>query len=183
LGESIVAIGIGAGDLTVDAALVGVAVLGLALTGCLWWAYFAGDDEAAERALGAVPHDRRPRIALLAYGYAHLVLLFGIVMLAAGLKKAIGHAFEHATATTAWYLAGGVTLFLVGDVLFRRVLKLARNYYRVGAIVLALATVPLGLTASVASQLTALVAALLATLVAERRTVARQAAEPAGTTR
>ena len=55
LGESIVAIGIGAADLPVDLSLAAVAVLGLLLAACLWWAYFGGDDTRAERALAAIP--------------------------------------------------------------------------------------------------------------------------------
>ena len=167
-GESIVAIGIGAAGLRVDLALICVALLGLALTGCLWWTYFDGDDDAAEHALAAVPHDRRPRVALISFGYAHLVLLFGVVALAAGMKKAVGHAFEHATAPAAWYLSGGVALFLLGDVLYRLTLGLPRNGFRLAASLLAVATVPLGLVAPAAVQLGALVVLLTGTLVAER---------------
>jgi low temperature requirement protein LtrA len=168
-GESIVAIGIGAAGLSVDVPLVGVAVLGLALTGCLWWLYFGGDDdEEAERALGNIPHERRPHTALWAYGYAHLALLFGVVMLAAGVKKAIGHAFEHVSPAAAWYLAGGVALFLLGDALFRSVLGIGRSGYRVTAAVVALATVPLGQYAAVVAQLGALVVVLFGTILAER---------------
>jgi low temperature requirement protein LtrA len=168
-GESIVAIGIGAGEMPVDLALVGVAVLGLALTGCLWWLYFGGDDdEEAERALGNTPHERRPVVGLWAYGYAHLMLLFGVVLIAAGVKKAIGHAFEHASMPAAWYLAAGVALFLMGDALFRRVLSIGRNGLRVVAALVSLLTVPLGLSTVVVAQLGVLVLVLLATLVAER---------------
>jgi low temperature requirement protein LtrA len=164
-GESIVAIGIGASGLPLDGALVFVAVLGLALTGCLWWLYFGGDDdEEAERALGNTPHEKRPHVALWAYGYAHLALLFGVVLLAAGVKKAI----EHATAAAAWYLAGGVALYLVGDAVFRGVLALGRNGLRVAAALAALATVPLGLSTVVVVQLGALVVVLFATIVAAR---------------
>ena len=167
-GESIVALGIGATGLAVDGALVGVAVLGLALTGCLWWAYFGGDDVKAEDALRDTPPDRRPWVALCAYGYAHLVLLSGVVALAAGIKKAIGHAFEHATPLAAWYLASGIALFLLGDVLFRATLGIGGNRYRLIAVPLSVATVPLGLDVAVVGQLGALVAVLVATLGAER---------------
>ena len=167
-GESIVAIGIGATGLTVDFALACVALLGLALTGCLWWTYFDGDDVRAEHALAAIPHNRRPRVALISFGYAHLVLLFGVVTLAAGMKKAVGHAFDHATAAGAWYLAAGVALFLLGDVFYRAVLGIGRNTYRLTAAALALATVPLGLTLPAVVQLTALVVILAAALIAER---------------
>ena len=168
-GESIVAIGIGATNLPLDAALVFVAVLGLALTGCLWWLYFGGDDdEEAERALGNTPNERRPHVALWGYGYAHLALLFGVVMLAAGVKKAIGHAFEHASGPAAWYLAGGVSLYLVGDAVFRGVLGIGRSGFRVLAAVVALLTVPIGQSTVVVAQLGALVVVLFLTIVAER---------------
>ena len=94
LGESIVAIGIGAADLPVDLALATVAVLGLLLAACLWWAYFGGDDTRAERALAAVGDDRRGWVAIQAFGYCHLGMLLGIITLAAGLKDVIGHAFD-----------------------------------------------------------------------------------------
>ena len=86
LGESIVAVGIGAAGLPVDLALASVAVLGLLLAACLWWAYFGGDDVRAERALAAVPDDRRGWVAIQAFGYWHLLMLGGIIPLAAGLK-------------------------------------------------------------------------------------------------
>src|SRR3712207_8928247 len=40
LGESIVAMGVGASGLTVGAGVVAAAVLGIALAAALWWAYF-----------------------------------------------------------------------------------------------------------------------------------------------
>ena len=173
-GESIVAIGIGATGLRVDFALVFVAVLGLALTGCLWWLYFGGDDdEEAERALGNTPHERRPQVALWAYGYAHLALLFGVVLLSAGVKKAIGHAFEHASDAAAWYLAGGVALYLAGDAVFRGVLGMGRNGLRAVAALVVLATVPLGQYTAAVAQLAVLVMVLFATIVAERMRASR----------
>jgi low temperature requirement protein LtrA len=50
IGESIVAIGIGTSHLPVDAPLLLVAALGLALSAGLWWLYFGGEDERAEQA-------------------------------------------------------------------------------------------------------------------------------------
>ena len=46
------------------AGLAGVAVLGLAISFALWWAYFGdGDDERAEQALAAIPGTARTRMA------------------------------------------------------------------------------------------------------------------------
>ena len=40
LGESIVAIGVGAAGLPLDAGLIAAALLGIAVVGSLWWSYF-----------------------------------------------------------------------------------------------------------------------------------------------
>jgi low temperature requirement protein LtrA len=167
LGESVVAIGIGAAHLPVDLALASVAVLGLLLAACLWWAYFGGDDRRAEQALAAVPDDRRGWVAVQAFGYCHLLMLLGIIALAAGLKDAIGHAFEPLDLAHALLLAGGVAAFLAGDILFRRTLRIGPARHRAAAAVLALATVPAGLAASAVLQLTALGIVLAGSLAAE----------------
>ena len=95
IGESIVAIGLGFAGVPVDAGTITVAVLGLCIAYYLWWAYFAGDDVRAEHALDAITDPlRKARVALRGWGYAHYLLIAGIVALAAGVKKAAGHAFE-----------------------------------------------------------------------------------------
>jgi low temperature requirement protein LtrA len=167
LGESIVAIGIGAADLPVDLALASVAVLGLLLAACLWWAYFGGDDTRAEQAMAAVPEDRRGWVATQAFGYWHLGMLLGVIALAAGLKDAIGHAFDPLDLAHALLLSGGTALFLASDILFRRTLAIGPGRIRAIAAALALATIPLGLTLSALAQLVALVLVLAGSLAAE----------------
>jgi low temperature requirement protein LtrA len=179
LGESVVAVGIGVSGGRVEPALVGVAVLGLALAAGLWWLYFGGDDALAERALTEAPHERRPRLALYSYGYAHLPMLLGVVALAAGVKRSIGHAFEALGLPLALALAGGVALYLFGDALFRRSLRMAPGWFRATAGAVALASVPVGLTAGAVAQLAFLVALLAATAVLEKRFTGGRAAAPA----
>ena len=171
LGESVVAIGIGAAHLPVDLALASVAVLGLLLAACLWWAYFGGDDRRAEQALAAVPDDQRGWVAVQAFGYCHLLLLLGIIALAAGLKDAIGHAFDPLDLAHALLLAGGAAAFLAGDILFRRVLRIGPARHRAVAAALALATVPVGRAASAVLQLSVLGIVLGGSLAAESATV------------
>ena len=178
LGESIVAIGIGAADLPVDLALASVAVLGLLLAACLWWVYFGGDDTRAEQALAAVGDDRRGWVAFQAFGYWHLLMLGGIIALAAGLKDAIGHAFDPLDLAHALMLSGGAALFLAGDVLFRRTLRIGPGRIRAGAAALALATIPLGLTTSAIIQMTALVLVLAGSLATETRLATTSARQP-----
>jgi low temperature requirement protein LtrA len=170
IGESVVAVGIGASVLPVDAGLAVVAALGLALSACLWWAYFGRDDDVrAERAMAAARPAARPRLALEGFGYWHLLLLLGIVAIAAGEKHAVpvpGHALALADALA---LGGGVALFLVGDVLFRRTLGLGRSGLRLVAALGALATIALGTGLAAWVQLAALVAVIAGALVAESR--------------
>jgi low temperature requirement protein LtrA len=166
LGESVVAIGVGAVGLPVDAGLITVAALGLTLAYSLWWTYFGGDEVAAEEALARLPQERRARAALRSYGYAHLPILLGIVILAAGVKKAFGHAFDHLTFPQALALAGGIALFLLGDVWFRSVLSIGLRRFRAAGAAVALATTPLGLWLA-SAQLVALVLVLGLMLWAE----------------
>jgi low temperature requirement protein LtrA len=169
LGESVVAVGIGLGNVRLDLGLVAAAVLGLALAAGLWWTYFAGDEEGAERALAAAPMDRRFRLANNAYFYAFIPMLLGVIVIAAGVKRSIGHIAEQLGAGPALALAGGVAIYLTGDVAFRRTLGIRPVGYRAAAAVVTLGTVALGVRVGAGVQLVALVAILVATLAAERR--------------
>jgi low temperature requirement protein LtrA len=184
IGESVVAAGIGAADLAVDAELIVVVVLSLLLSAALWWAYFgADDDEQAERALAGAPPRRQPWIALEGFGVAHYFLLLGVVLTAAGIKKAIGHAYDPLTTAQALALGGGVALFLAADVGFRAILRLGRSVHRAVAAVLALATVPLATEIAAAAQLAVLVAILAAALAGEGSLRAGPSAQARATAR
>jgi low temperature requirement protein LtrA len=184
IGESVVAAGIGAAGLAVDAELIVVVVLSLLLSAALWWAYFgADDDEQAERALAGAPPRRQPWIALEGFGVAHYFLLLGVVLTAAGIKKAIGHAYDPLTTAQALALGGGVALFLAADVGFRAILRLGRSVHRAVAAVLALATVPLATEIAAAAQLAVLVAILAAALAGEGSLRAGPSAQARATAR
>lgn len=172
LGESIVAIGVGAAGLKLSASLVAVAMLGLILSFGLWWLYFGGDDDAAERALDVAPSLYRARVAIKAFGFAHYPLLFGVVVFAAGVKKATTYSGGHIYLSQALLLAGGVAIFLLADVWFRQILGLGLLRFRVMAAVAAMATIPLGLRFTVL-QMVALVLVLVAVLGLEKRAVLR----------
>lgn len=171
LGESVVAVGIGLTGKAITLPLAAVAVLGLALTAALFWLYFGGDDVHAERALASASFERRPWLALYSYGYAHVPLLLGVVVLAAGVRMTIGHAFEPLPPLWSLALAGGVLLYLVGDVYFRRTLGIGPNAARALAALAALGTVPFGVGLGAVAQLTLLVFLLALTLAVETKPV------------
>jgi low temperature requirement protein LtrA len=178
IGESVVAIGIGAQGLPVDFGLVGVALLGLVLSAGLWWTYFGGDDTRAERAMEAAPPARRPQLAIDAFGYAHLGMLLGIVGIAAGLKTVIGHASDTVGLAQAVFLAGGLALFLLSDAYFRYALRIGSGRWRVAAAFLVLVTIPLGTEVAGVVQLAAVVVVFVAALAAERAQNTQRVAVP-----
>jgi len=167
IGESVIAVGIGASHLPVDAPLAAVAALGLALSACLWWLYFSRDDERAEHALAAMPPVRRARGALRGYGYWHLPMLLGIVTIAAAERRALADPFEPVSWSVSAMLGCGAAAFLAGDALFRRELAIGTVRVRGAAAILALATLPLGATVAPAAQIAALVALLAGAVVVE----------------
>ena len=87
--------------------------------------------------------------------------------LAAGVKTAIAHLGDAPTAAAAWYLAGGVLVYVGGEACFRLVLGIRPVVTRVVTALLAAATVPIGLTAGAEAQMGVLVLLLVALIVGE----------------
>jgi low temperature requirement protein LtrA len=170
LGESVVAVGIGASEHSLTAGLVAVAILGLALSACLWWTYFGeGEDERALRAMASAPQGRRGWLALNGFYHWHLFILLGVVALASALEQAIGHPGEPLAFARSLALGGGVACFFLGDALFRRTLSIGEIRWRLLAAALALATVPLGPEIAAVAQLACLFVFVQACLVLEWR--------------
>src|SRR5918992_5627934 len=119
LGESIVAIGVGASGLELGAGVVVAAVLGIALAAALWWAYFDLVMLVAERRLSAAKGAERARLARDAYSYLHLPMLAGIVLVALGIKQTLAYVGDPLGTIPAVALCGGVALFLLGHNAFR----------------------------------------------------------------
>ena len=175
IGESIVAIGLGFRGVNLSGGAILVAVLGLCIAYYLWWIYFAGDNDRSEHVLaGTTDPRRRARLALDGWGYAHYVMLLGVVVLAVGIKKTVGHAFEPLHWGEAIALAGGVAIYQLGHAGFLLRLGIGGWRHRVVAALVVLATIPLGHVVAVA-QLAAIplimaAAAIIEDLPGMRRT-------------
>jgi len=119
LGESIVAIGVGAAG-EVDTGIVVAAVLGVALSAAMWWTYFDIVALVSARRLADSAEGReRNEMARDSYSYLHLPIVAGIVLVALGLKTTIAHVDAHLHAVPAFALLGGVAIYLLGLVAFR----------------------------------------------------------------
>ncbi|MFJ2667845.1 low temperature requirement protein A [Nocardia fluminea] len=158
IGESIVSIGAGLTGQRLTVGLIANVALGLTLAYVLWWAYFGLDDERGEHALAAVPSRDRSKVAILAYSYALVPLLVGIVMTAAGINMSIAHGDEPASLAAASALSGGVALYFLGQFCFRSALRLPRPWTRLIAAVAVCATIPIGVMWVAWVQLAALIA-------------------------
>jgi low temperature requirement protein LtrA len=110
LGESIVAIGVGASGLPIGAGVVLAAVLGIALAAALWWAYFDLVMLVAGRRLSAAKGEERASLARDSYSYLHLPMVAGIIFVALGIKQTLAHVGDPLGTIPAFALCGGVAL-------------------------------------------------------------------------
>jgi low temperature requirement protein LtrA len=165
LGESIVAIGVGAHG-HVDSGVVAAAVLGIAVAAALWWLYFDIVALVAERRLSnAAVGKEQNEIARDSFSYLHFPMIAGIVLVALGMKKTLEGVDEPLKLVPAVAMLGGIAVYLIAHVAFRW-----RNVHRFSVQRLACAVVLCALL-PVATEVDALVAlaiaaALLVALIA-----------------
>ena len=165
LGESIVAIGVGA-EAGVDAGVVAAATLGIVVAGALWWLYFDVVALVAERRLTRAPPGReRNEIARDSYSYLHFPMVAGIVLLALGLKKTLAHVEDPLKVVPAAAMLGGTAVYLLAHVAFRWRNVHRLNWWRLGLAALLVALVPAAVELPALATL-AILAALLVALIA-----------------
>jgi low temperature requirement protein LtrA len=169
LGESVAGLGAAAGDAPVRLPLVRAVVLGLALAAALWWSYFDRDDVGGEHALTHAQGAERARLGVQAYWFAHLLMIAGIVIAAAGLEGVVASVVRTVTSATAWRLGIGVGVYLAGEAMFRRLLRLGPAGGRLIAAALAVTSATVGLAAGYVAQVMLLVLLLIAMLIVEQR--------------
>jgi low temperature requirement protein LtrA len=119
LGESIVAVGVGASGVALGPAVLVAVVLGIALAAALWWAYFDLSMLTAERRLFAARGEERARLARDSYTYLHLPMVAGIIFAALGIEQTLAHVGDPLGTIPAVALCGGVALYLLGHNAFR----------------------------------------------------------------
>jgi low temperature requirement protein LtrA len=118
LGESIVAIGVGASDHAVSAPLVTGAILGVLISMALWWLHFRTLAPAVEEELQRQQDPERVKLARDGYTILHFPIIAGIVVTALGVENAMAHLGETEPfgAFNAGALLGGLSLYLLGHV-------------------------------------------------------------------
>jgi low temperature requirement protein LtrA len=160
LGESIVAIGVGASG-GVDAGVVTAATLGMAVAAALWWLYFDVVALVAQRRLSRAAVGREQNeMARDSYSYLHFPMVAGIVLLALGLKTTLAHVGDPLDVVPAAALLGGTALYLLAHVSFRLRNLHTLNKQRLVCAVLLLALIPVGVALPALATLAVLAGAL-----------------------
>jgi low temperature requirement protein LtrA len=169
IGESVIAIGVGAADQPISAPLLLVAILGVAAAVCLWWLYFDMVSLAAEHRLAEARGQARVKLSMEAYTYAHFPIVAGIVLAALGVEGVLSHASdsEPLGAFYAVPLFGGLALYLAGQLLFMRRLHMTLSPPRLMATFLLVAAVPAGAVLPSLAALAGAVVVLATLLVVE----------------
>ncbi|MFC9994766.1 low temperature requirement protein A [Nocardia sp. NPDC127526] len=172
LGESIVSIGIGVAGLPIDWPIIVGSMLGLAVSGLLWWAYFDVAALTVEHAMHHATGARRIQIARNCYTYWHFPMIVGVIALSLGLKKVlnyVGDGTDHTLSDALhgiplFALYGGVVVYLLALVGFKHYATGNLGVHRLVAALLLLVLIPL---ANVLPALAALgmLCAVLAALI------------------
>jgi low temperature requirement protein LtrA len=169
LGESIVAIGVGAHE-KVDLGIAVAAVVGTGIAAAQWWLYFDVVALVAARRLAqAEPGRDQNEMARDSYSYLHFPMVAGIVLVALGMKKTLGHVEDPLKLVPATALLGGTALYLLAHVAFRYRHIHTLNTRRLGLSVLLVAFVPVAVEIPALATISVLAVALVALIAVETR--------------
>lgn len=167
LGESLASIGVAASGEHLGGSLLVGALCGFAASASMWWAYFRADDAAAARQF-EVSKEQAVRLAGIGYNVSHLVMMIGIIGVAAGTRLRVGDLLGPAAGAAATLIAGGAAIYLLGTALFRVHLHYATAWPRILGAVACLATLPVGRVAGVGQQLALIAGAIVLATLADR---------------
>jgi low temperature requirement protein LtrA len=169
LGESIVAVGVGA-DAKVDLGIVVGAVVGTGVAAALWWLYFDIVALVAARRLARADTGRvQNEMARDSYSYVHFPMVAGIVLVALGMKKTLGHVEDPLKLVPATAVLGGTAMYLLAHVAFRFRHIRTLNTRRLGLSVLLVAFIPVAVEIPALATISVLAVALALLIVVETR--------------
>jgi low temperature requirement protein LtrA len=119
IGESLIAIGLGARGTELDTGVILAAVLGLVVVTSFWLAYFDFFPMRAQQLLNDRTGVRRTALARDVYTYLHLPMVVGIVLFAFAMKETLAHVGDELDTIPALALCGGPALYLFAYVALR----------------------------------------------------------------
>jgi low temperature requirement protein LtrA len=146
IGESLVAIGIGARGTALETGVIVAALLGFVVAASFWLAYFDFFTIRAQQLL--TDRSGIPRISLArdVFTYLHLPMIVGIVLFAFALKTTIAHIGDELPAVPAFCLCVGPALYLLAYVAIRARITHQLRGGRLVAAIACIVLVPVALT-------------------------------------
>jgi low temperature requirement protein LtrA len=119
IGESLIAIGLGARGTGLGPSVIVAAVLGLVVATSFWLAYFDFFPIRAQQLLADRRGAQRTALARDVYTYLHLPMVVGIVLFAFAMKTTLAHVGDELETIPALGLCGGPALYLFAYVALR----------------------------------------------------------------
>jgi low temperature requirement protein LtrA len=142
IGESLVAIGIGARHTALDAGAVGTAVLGFVVALSFWLSYFDFFAIRGPRLLAVRQGRERIALARDIYTYLHLPMIAGVILFAFAMKVTLAHRGDELGTVEAVALCGGPSLYLFSYVALRYRVSRSFGRGRLAAAIACAALVP-----------------------------------------
>jgi low temperature requirement protein LtrA len=162
IGESLVAIGLGATGTELGAGVIVAAVLGLVVAASLWLAYFDFFSIRGLQLLAERSGVDRTVLARDVYTYLHLPMVCGIVLVALAMKETLAHVGDELDTIPALCLCGGSSLYLFAYVALRFRVSRTLGRGRVVAAVLFALLLPVAVTVTALVALSLVVAVWVA---------------------
>jgi low temperature requirement protein LtrA len=119
IGESFVAIGLGAKSTELTAGVIVASVLALVVATSFWLAYFDFFSIRGQQLLAARSGTERTALARDVYTYLHLPMVAGIVLFAFAMKTTLAHVGDELDTISAVALCWGPALYLFAYVTLR----------------------------------------------------------------
>ncbi|WP_336775516.1 low temperature requirement protein A [Paenibacillus sp. MMO-58] len=135
LGESILVTGATFAELEWDLLTFGSFAAAFVSSVTMWWIYFNMTSKTGHH---FIAHSEDPgRVARSAYTYTHLLLVAGIILSAVADELVLAHPTGHIELKTALVIMAGPALYLLGNMLFMRIVAgVVSAPYTVGILVL-----------------------------------------------
>lgn len=130
LGESLISIGLGATGALRNLELIFGILISVLLVAVMWRTYLVGVSDPGRRRLLDLDFTEALRLIRIGYVFLHLVLVAGIIGVAAGLKVAMKDVLTPVSPLFGGVLILGLVTFLLTVMLFRGILTSAFEWWR-----------------------------------------------------